>query len=246
MFYNSVNQLALDKPEIWQRFTVGMGLEFRYKGRKGCYVPDVSVVTDLRNVFHVEIAVSQSMSDVHKKIRNILQDDIILGVLLISIKEKPKWESPARCPLKEEWMDTKDWLLRMERKGPFGSITHNGITWVHDIDVQVYLFEGGWNESMGDPDNVSLFFTSMHSLYITLIYLLKYTMPAEGSFIFPKLDRDINEIWNSIIQQMIGQSQQDVQANEFSIDWLVLRKLLANSIPLMAHACYEKWFDTIE
>jgi hypothetical protein len=58
----------------------------------------------------------------------------------------------------------------MDKKWPFGCISSNGIDWVNDIEVQVVLFERGWEAGHCEPDTVRSF--SLHLECLWLIYFI--------------------------------------------------------------------------
>jgi hypothetical protein len=93
----------------------------------------------------------------------MLQDESLLGVLLVRIEETPKWTSPTRKSATEDWV-SKDWFTSLEPQNrTFSGVKHNGVTWVNDVEVHVLLFERGWEA--GDPDSDMVFCSSDIYIY---------------------------------------------------------------------------------
>jgi hypothetical protein len=157
-FFYAIDRLVVNTPMIWDHLDTSTGREIAYVDGEGWHVPDLSIRANRNDVFRVEVAFSQSLSNVHRKIADMLKDECLIGVLLVKIKETPKWSSPVRKPTSEDRMSKTDWFASMEQGRPFGCISSNGINWVNDIDVQVVLFERGWEAGHREPDTVRSFY----------------------------------------------------------------------------------------
>jgi hypothetical protein len=150
-FTASVKDLVSHAPSLSRCIKVRTNGDVPYAGGGGLYVPDLSIRVLRENVFHVEVAFSQSYADVRSKIANILQNQSILGVLLVKIKEMPKWSMPGRNPGRDDRMLEDDWFAELKWDGNFGALSNQGIIWMNVIKVEVSLFEKGWDASGSDP-----------------------------------------------------------------------------------------------
>jgi hypothetical protein len=111
--FNSINQIIPDVPNLLDYLTIGTGLKTPYVDLQGSHITDLSIRVN-HDIFRVEVAFSQTLADARKKIGRMLQDESLLGVLLVKIEEKPKWKIPIRKPTAQDWVSKKDWFKSME------------------------------------------------------------------------------------------------------------------------------------
>ena len=151
-------------PDIRDYLFVRSNQDTPYADGRGFYVPDLLIRANRRNMFQVEVAFTQTYSNVCSKIARVLQNESILGVLLVKIKEEEDWPGPGRKPSKEDKMTLDDWYASVQRVWNFGAISNKDIVWMNGIEVFVALFEQGWNESINDPPMVRCPFISFESM----------------------------------------------------------------------------------
>jgi hypothetical protein len=56
------------------------------------HIADLSIHANHDDIFRVEVAFSQTLAKVQQKIGHMLQDESLLGVLLVRIEETPKMD----------------------------------------------------------------------------------------------------------------------------------------------------------
>jgi len=163
-FVISINGLTPNVPDIRDYLFVRSNQDTPYADGRGFYVPDLLIRANRRNMFQVEVAFTQTYSNVCSKIARVLQNESILSVLLVQIKDEEDWPGPGRKPSKEDKMTLDDWYASVQRVGNFGAISNKDIVWMNGIKVFVALFEQGWNESINDPPMVRCPFISFESM----------------------------------------------------------------------------------
>jgi len=233
----AINKLSSIAPMILHQMTLRSNQDIAYPNRKGSYIPDLALRVNRENVFQLEVAFAQSFEDVRSTMANRLQDESLLGVLVIKIHETTKYSSPTKSPTEEDDVPKRDWFAGIQREGRFGTVWFKERAWLHRIEVYVALFERGWKDGDDDPLKVrhaTLSFTC-------LSYFIKHAIPENGDFSLSDIDTRLNVIWQSVTRQCIGQTHPNVQVEEFKVNWNDLRSLLVDAMLDTAHFRYQKW-----
>ena len=126
--------------------------------KEGVFIADATFDVDGESLLHVEVAFSQTWSDVRAKVRRILNSRLVLGVLVMDIKEAPRWSCPSTPSVTTDFIEKRDWTRRVmesQEAEPFGRIMVDGRVWMEHIEVDVYFFDKSWKDSDGDPPKVS-------------------------------------------------------------------------------------------
>ena len=140
------------------------GQNSMFEGQNSCYISDMAVVLNWEEVFHLEVAFSQTEKDARNKIKRMLESPLLVAVFLVEINEKARWSRPFK-DREVTLRRSREWSADMEWDGHFGCVEWDGVVWIHDVEVYVSLFERGNTDS---PTKVC--FALLH-LFQPLIYL---------------------------------------------------------------------------
>jgi len=153
-FVVAMHNLSLTAPAIMNSLTLRSNQDIKLPTGQGFYIPDLAFRAKRNNMFQLEVAFTQSFEEIRLKIACRLQDNNLLGILVIDISEKKKFSSPKTRPTEEDSIAQDHWFAGVEREGSFGAIKFKDQVWLNRIEVDVYLFEQGWNTSFDDPRKV--------------------------------------------------------------------------------------------
>jgi hypothetical protein len=92
-FFNAIDRLVVNTPTIWDNLDTSTGREISYADGEGWHIPDLSIRANRNDVFRIEVAFSQSLPDVRRKIVDMLKDECLLGVSLIVTRRTPSKHS---------------------------------------------------------------------------------------------------------------------------------------------------------
>jgi hypothetical protein len=175
-----------------------------YEGgpQEGKFIADSTLNVNDEPVLFVEVAFTQTWPNLRSKVGRILNEASILGVLVMHIIEMPKWSSPARRSVADDFIDRQHWVSQVrtsQAARPFGRIMVNNIFWVENIAVNIYFFKKSWKDGDDDPPKVSFQAPDRINLCLTL---LQFPLQPDGNINLSDLDAQLSRVWDAIMIYM--------------------------------------------
>jgi hypothetical protein len=142
----------MQKPRNTWAFHTGKNTWYADKANEGMFTADGTITVSGEPVLLLEVACSQPWKEVHDKVVWILNREeawrTLLGVLVIKIEESPRWTSPSKASVSDNYIKKDRWdeaARQSQRQNPFGGINIAGNAWVGQVQVDICLFQQPWN-----------------------------------------------------------------------------------------------------
>jgi hypothetical protein len=215
---------------------LGAGLESKCKdGTKSKYIADISIhglYNNPRVIF--EIAVTQPRKDALAKITvRLAKNPDLLGAVVISVLESPKYETPKRNATKRDALFMPSWVDAVKGSPEFGPITYRGFCWAGSVTCSLDIRLRGEDRPRAQQI-VSLFYTHTYPT----------NLPFQQSII-PKSDSSDREasaaftdLWRLLVNDVAGEGVVPVP---FMVDWDMFRLTLSESLGPTAHWRFIDW-----
>jgi hypothetical protein len=146
IFQRASHELDANNYRLWKRWSILGGKENPYGdlASKGVFTADAAFEIKNLSVLLFEVGFSQGWEDLFSKANRLLNSsESVLGVIVMNIKEDPRWTKPNRRSKPDDFIgDQEKWdgiIEECQKEKPFGPIIVGGHVWMQKIKVDLCL-----------------------------------------------------------------------------------------------------------
>jgi len=182
-----------------------------------------------------EIAHTQTRSEVLKKVaRRMATIPSLLGAIVVSIDESPKYSRPSDSASPNDYIDESTWDSVVERAPAFGPINHRGRCWVGSIKCSIDIQLKDEVQLRVKRAVRILTFISWGRSHQSIQRIIPQSNTDE-------LDAAMTALWDALVHQVAGPLTQPVS---FAVDWDLYRNKLEDSLGPAGYGRYVDWYGS--
>ena len=172
-----------------------------------------------------------------------MKNDAVLAVLAMNITESPRFHSPTRRSEPDDFIEKHNWTrdtIESQNGDPFRRIMVDGHTWMRGITIDLHLCKRPQGNAGGDPQIICF----PHQIPMTTPNSLLQFMPQHQNSNFPKLDAELQHVWEAFVNKLAEDNSTDVQPGVLRMRWDMVWKQLQGAMRLTAHERFISWYGS--